>query len=117
MKLYSAQTINEIKDRHNFKLSKSLGQNFLTDKNIIDEIIESSGISSLPQPARTPMGRTAASSSAIQRFFMILPPIGLRRSAAAMTTSYLFRARLSRIHLSCGGIWHIMNIENREERA
>ena len=46
MKLYSAQTINEIKDRHNFKLSKSLGQNFLTDKNIIDEIIESSGISS-----------------------------------------------------------------------
>ena len=46
MKLYSAQTINEIKDRHNFKLSKSLGQNFLTDNNIIDEIIESSGISS-----------------------------------------------------------------------
>lgn len=46
MKLYSAQTINEIKDRHNFNLSKSLGQNFLTDKNIIDEIIESSGISS-----------------------------------------------------------------------
>ena len=46
MKLYSAQIINEIKDRHNFKLSKSLGQNFLTDKNIIDEIIESSGISS-----------------------------------------------------------------------
>ncbi len=46
MKLYSAQTINEIRDRHNFRLSKSLGQNFLTDKNIIDEIIQSSGISS-----------------------------------------------------------------------
>ncbi len=46
MKLYSAQTINEIRDRHNFRLSKSLGQNFLTDKNIIDEIIHSSGISS-----------------------------------------------------------------------
>lgn len=46
MKLYSTQTINELKDRHNFKLSKSLGQNFLTDKNIIDQIIESSGISS-----------------------------------------------------------------------
>ncbi len=46
MKLYSAKTINEIKDRYDFKLSKSLGQNFLTDKNIIDEIITSSGISS-----------------------------------------------------------------------
>ena len=46
MKLYSVQTINEIRDRHNFRLSKSLGQNFLTDKNIIDEIIQSSGISS-----------------------------------------------------------------------
>ena len=46
MKLYSTQTINEIKDKHNFRLSKSLGQNFLTDKNIIDQIIESSGISS-----------------------------------------------------------------------
>lgn len=46
MKLYSAQTINEIREKHNFRLSKSLGQNFLTDKNIIDEIIQSSGISS-----------------------------------------------------------------------
>lgn len=46
MKLYSVQTINEIRDRHNFRLSKSLGQNFLTDRNIIDEIIQSSGISS-----------------------------------------------------------------------
>ena len=46
MKLYSAQTINEIREKHNFRLSKSLGQNFLTDKNIIDEIIHSSGISS-----------------------------------------------------------------------
>lgn len=44
MKLYSPATINEIKNRHGFKLSKSLGQNFLTDKNIIDKIIEKSGI-------------------------------------------------------------------------
>lgn len=45
MKLYSPATINEIKKKHGFKLSKSLGQNFLTDKNIIDKIIERSGIS------------------------------------------------------------------------
>ena len=42
MKLYSPAAIRDIKDRYGFKLSKSLGQNFLTDKNIIDKIIESS---------------------------------------------------------------------------
>lgn len=42
MKLYSPATINEIKKKHGFKLSRSLGQNFLTDKNIIDKIIEKS---------------------------------------------------------------------------
>lgn len=42
MKLYSPATINEIKHKHGFKLSKSLGQNFLTDKNIIDKIVEDS---------------------------------------------------------------------------
>lgn len=44
MKLYSPKTIHEIKKKHGFRLSKSLGQNFLTDKNIIDEIIEKSMI-------------------------------------------------------------------------
>lgn len=41
MKLYSPKTINDIKIRYGFKLSKSLGQNFLTDKHIIDRIVES----------------------------------------------------------------------------
>lgn len=41
MKLYSPKTINEIKNEYGFKLSKSLGQNFLTDKHIIDKIVES----------------------------------------------------------------------------
>lgn len=45
MKLYAKSTIREIKDKHNFKLSKSLGQNFLTDKNIIDKIIEAADLS------------------------------------------------------------------------
>jgi len=44
MKLYSPATISELKNRHGFRLSKSLGQNFLTDKNIIDKIIEKSNI-------------------------------------------------------------------------
>ena len=44
MKLYSPATIRYIKDKYGFKLSKSLGQNFLTDKNIIDKIIEGSNI-------------------------------------------------------------------------
>ncbi|WP_130863056.1 16S rRNA (adenine(1518)-N(6)/adenine(1519)-N(6))-dimethyltransferase RsmA [Bacilliculturomica massiliensis] len=40
-KLYSPATIRQIKDRHNFRLTKSLGQNFLTDGNIVDKIVES----------------------------------------------------------------------------
>lgn len=44
MKLYAPSTINEIREKHGFRLSKSLGQNFLTDKNMIDQIVESSCI-------------------------------------------------------------------------
>lgn len=44
MKLYAPSTIKGIKEKYGFRLTKSLGQNFLTDKNIIDRIIEGSGI-------------------------------------------------------------------------
>ncbi|MBR4024565.1 MAG: 16S rRNA (adenine(1518)-N(6)/adenine(1519)-N(6))-dimethyltransferase RsmA, partial [Firmicutes bacterium] len=44
MKLYSPSEINEIRTIFGFRNSKSLGQNFLTDKNIIDRIIEGSGV-------------------------------------------------------------------------
>lgn len=44
MKLYAPSTIKELREKHGFRLSKSLGQNFLTDKNIIDKIIEDSFI-------------------------------------------------------------------------
>lgn len=44
MKLYAPSTIQAIKDRHDFKLSKSLGQNFITDKSVIEKIIEGSEI-------------------------------------------------------------------------
>lgn len=46
MKLYAPSTIQEIKDRHDFRLSRSLGQNFITDKSIIDKIIQGSDIGS-----------------------------------------------------------------------
>lgn len=45
MKLYAPSTIRDIKEKYGFKLSKSLGQNFLTDKNIIDKIIDETNIS------------------------------------------------------------------------
>lgn len=45
MKLYQRATINQIRESYGFKFSKNLGQNFLTDKNIIDKIIEGTGIS------------------------------------------------------------------------
>lgn len=44
MKLYAPSTIREVKEQYGFKLSKSLGQNFLTDKNIIDKIIDATEI-------------------------------------------------------------------------
>ena len=44
MKLYDPQTIRAIKNRYGFQFSKSLGQNFLTDKGVIDGIIEGAGI-------------------------------------------------------------------------
>jgi 16S rRNA (adenine1518-N6/adenine1519-N6)-dimethyltransferase len=44
MKLYAPSTIREIKNKYDFRLSKGLGQNFLTDKNIIDKIVEESFI-------------------------------------------------------------------------
>ncbi|MBK5253134.1 MAG: 16S rRNA (adenine(1518)-N(6)/adenine(1519)-N(6))-dimethyltransferase RsmA [Peptostreptococcaceae bacterium] len=42
--LYSPNTINRIKKAYGFNLSKGLGQNFLIDKNIVDEIIYGSKI-------------------------------------------------------------------------
>lgn len=42
MKLYSPATINEINKKYGIKPIKSLGQNFIIDKNIIDKIIEKS---------------------------------------------------------------------------
>ena len=44
MDLYSRETIQTIKDRHNFQLSKSLGQNFITDRGVIESIIEGANI-------------------------------------------------------------------------
>lgn len=44
MKLHSPQTIKDIKQRYNFQLSKSLGQNFITDPSVIDSIVEGAGI-------------------------------------------------------------------------
>ncbi len=44
MELYSPKTIEDIRRRYGFSLSKSLGQNFLTDGNIIRDIIEGADI-------------------------------------------------------------------------
>ena len=44
MKLYSPAVIAALCDKHNFRQSKSLGQNFITDQNIISKIIDRSQI-------------------------------------------------------------------------
>lgn len=40
MKLYAPSTIEAIKEKHRFQLSKSLGQNFIMDKHVIERIVE-----------------------------------------------------------------------------
>lgn len=44
--LASVKTVKEILDKSGFKFSKSLGQNFLIDENILNTIVSSSGIDS-----------------------------------------------------------------------
>ena len=44
MKLYDPSVIRLIKNKYGFRFSKSLGQNFLTDKNVIDQITEGADI-------------------------------------------------------------------------
>ncbi len=44
MKLYTPSTIMEIQKKYNLRPSKSLGQNFLADQNIINSMIEKSEI-------------------------------------------------------------------------
>ncbi len=44
-KLYSPKTIKTIQDLYGFKFTKSLGQNFLVDKNFVDKIIDLSEVS------------------------------------------------------------------------
>lgn len=43
-KLYSPKTVREIMDLYDFKFKKSLGQNFLIDKNFVDKIIDAANI-------------------------------------------------------------------------
>jgi len=43
---YSPRKMNELLDSNNFKFKKKFGQNFIVDQNIIDKIIDSSGIDS-----------------------------------------------------------------------
>ncbi len=43
-RLYSPSYIKEILNRHDFRFTKSLGQNFLIDGNIVRGIVENSGI-------------------------------------------------------------------------
>ena len=43
MKLYSIETIRYLKDKYGFKLSKSLGQNFMIDIHKLQTMVEASG--------------------------------------------------------------------------
>lgn len=43
-KLYSPKTVREIMDLYGFKFSKSLGQNFLVDKNFVDKIVDAADV-------------------------------------------------------------------------
>ena len=44
-KLYSPKIVKEITDLYSFRFSKSLGQNFLVDKNFVDKIVAAADVS------------------------------------------------------------------------
>ena len=44
MKLYEPSTIKLIKNKYGFRFSKSLGQNFLIDKAVLDSITDGAGL-------------------------------------------------------------------------
>lgn len=44
-KLYSPKIVKEITDLYSFRFSKSLGQNFLVDKNFVDKIVDAADVS------------------------------------------------------------------------
>ncbi len=44
MKLYTPSELKNVIEMHGFSFSKSLGQNFLIDKNVLDKIVIGSGI-------------------------------------------------------------------------
>lgn len=55
-KISSPRKIKEIMDKHGFRLSKSLGQNFLIDENILKKIVDIAkitGIIGLEKPCTT----------------------------------------------------------------
>ena len=43
-KLYSPKVVKDIIDLYSFRFSKSLGQNFLIDKNFVDKIVDGADI-------------------------------------------------------------------------
>ncbi|MDR3294373.1 MAG: 16S rRNA (adenine(1518)-N(6)/adenine(1519)-N(6))-dimethyltransferase RsmA [Clostridiales Family XIII bacterium] len=43
-KLYAPSTVRCLKARHGLRIRKSLGQNFLVDKNVLDRIVEGAGV-------------------------------------------------------------------------
>ena len=46
MDLSSPGTVKRIREKYGLQLAKSLGQNFITDRNVLDKIIEGAGIGS-----------------------------------------------------------------------
>lgn len=44
-KLYSPKVVKDIIDLYNFRFSKSLGQNFLIDKNFVEKIVDAADVS------------------------------------------------------------------------
>ena len=45
-KLYSPKVVKDIIDLYNFRFSKSLGQNFLIDKNFVEKIVDAADVDS-----------------------------------------------------------------------
>lgn len=72
MKLYSPAAITALTEKHGFKLSKRLGQNFLADGNIVDKIIEAAQIDNRDAVIEIGPGMGALTAAAAERAAVVI---------------------------------------------
>jgi 16S rRNA (adenine1518-N6/adenine1519-N6)-dimethyltransferase len=71
-KLYAPSTVKALRERHDLRPSKSLGQNFLIDGNVVERIVEAAGIGGEDLVLEVGPGLGALTAAAAERAFRVV---------------------------------------------